>query len=175
MKILYPDSISGYPDIRILYPDIRILYPKLVCFGYHFLENLPFSLHYCYVKITIFHPVVSKIKLRFYLKPGNREPMFECWDESSSDHRDVPDALPLLPCPQDPGQPDYLLLYHSCVFSNFTQTRKVWNKLLSLRGILGYANQKKIWIFSLYEYVKWKEPLAVSAVSAKETIVFHLL
>ena len=49
MKILYPDSISGYPDIRILYPDIRILYPdirilypKLVCFGYHFLENLPF-------------------------------------------------------------------------------------------------------------------------------------
>ena len=41
MKILYPDSISGYPDIRILYPDIRILYPKLVCFGYHFLENLP--------------------------------------------------------------------------------------------------------------------------------------
>ena len=73
MKILYPDSISGYPDIRILYPDIRILYPKLVCFGYHFLENLPFSLHYCYVKITIFHPVVSKIKLRFYLKPGNRE------------------------------------------------------------------------------------------------------
>ena len=43
MKILYPDSISGYPDIRILYPDIRILYPKLVCFGYHFLENLPQS------------------------------------------------------------------------------------------------------------------------------------
>jgi len=42
MKILYPDSISGYPDIRILYPDIRILYPKLVCFGYHFLENFPF-------------------------------------------------------------------------------------------------------------------------------------
>ena len=41
MKILYPDSISGYPDIRILYPDIRILYPKLVCFGYHFLENFP--------------------------------------------------------------------------------------------------------------------------------------
>ena len=32
-----------------------------------------FSLHYCYVKITIFHPVVSKIKLRFYLKPVNRE------------------------------------------------------------------------------------------------------
>ena len=59
--------------IRILYPDIRILYPKLVCFGYHFLENFPFSLHYCYVKITIFHPMVSKIKLRFYLKPGNRE------------------------------------------------------------------------------------------------------
>ena len=86
MKILYPDSISGYPDIRILYPDIRILYPKLVCFGYHFLENFPFSLHYCYVKITIFHPVVSKIKLRFYLKPGNREPMFECWDESGSEH-----------------------------------------------------------------------------------------
>ena len=52
--------------------------------------------------------------------------LFECWDESSSDHRDVPDALPLLPCPQDPGQPDYLLLYHSCVFSNFTQTRKIW-------------------------------------------------
>jgi len=51
--------------------------------------------------------------------------LFECWDESSSDHRDMPDALPLLPCPQDPGQPDYLLLYHSCVFSNFTQTRKV--------------------------------------------------
>ena len=111
--------------------------------------------------------------------------LFECWDESSSDHRgwdesssdhrDVPDALPLLPCPQDPGQPDYLLLYHSCVFSNFTQTRKVWNKLLSLRGILGYANQKKIWIFSLYEYVKLKEPLAVSAVSATETKVFHLL
>ena len=25
-----------------------------------------FSLHYCYVKITIFHPRVSKIKLRFY-------------------------------------------------------------------------------------------------------------
>ena len=88
MKILYPDSISGYPDIRILYPDIRILYPKLVCFGYHFLENFPFSLHYCYVKITIFHPVVSKIKLRFYLKPGNREPMFECWDESGSEHPD---------------------------------------------------------------------------------------
>ena len=88
MKILYPDSISGYPDIRILYPEIRILYPKLVCFGYHFLENLPFSLHYCYVKITIFHPVVSKIKLRFYLKPGNREPMFECWDESGSEHLD---------------------------------------------------------------------------------------
>ena len=43
MKILYPDSISGYPDIRILYPDIRILYPKLVCFGYHFLENFPFE------------------------------------------------------------------------------------------------------------------------------------
>ena len=43
MKILYPDSISGYPDIRILYPDIRILYPKLVCFGYHFLENFPSS------------------------------------------------------------------------------------------------------------------------------------
>ena len=43
MKILYPDSISGYPDIRILYPDIRILYPKLVCFGYHFLENLPMA------------------------------------------------------------------------------------------------------------------------------------
>ena len=43
MKILYPDSISGYPDIRILYPDIRILYPKLVCFGYHFLENFPVS------------------------------------------------------------------------------------------------------------------------------------
>ena len=41
MKILYPDS-SGYPDIRILCPDIRILYPKLVCFGYHFLENFPF-------------------------------------------------------------------------------------------------------------------------------------
>ena len=81
MKILYPDSISGYPDIRILYP-------KLVCFGYHFLENFPFSLHYCYVKITIFHPVVSKIKLRFYLKPGNREPMFECWDESGSEHPD---------------------------------------------------------------------------------------
>ena len=89
MKILYPDSISGYPDIRILYPDIRILYPKLVCFGYHFLENFPFSLHYCYVKITIFHPVVSKIKLRFYLKPGNREPMFECWDESGSEHPDM--------------------------------------------------------------------------------------
>ena len=102
--------------------------------------------------------------------------LFECWDESSSDHRDVPDALPLLPCPQDPGQPDYLLLYHSCVFSNFTQTREVWNKLLNLRGILGYANQKKICIFSLYDYyVKWKERLAVSAVSAKETIVFHLL
>ena len=47
-----------------------------------------FSLHYCYVKITIFHPVVSKIKLRFYLKPGNREPMFECWDESGSEHPD---------------------------------------------------------------------------------------
>ena len=43
MKILYPDSISGYPDIRILYPDIRILYPKLVCFGYHFLENFPIA------------------------------------------------------------------------------------------------------------------------------------
>ena len=89
MKILYPDSISGYPDIRILYPAIRILYPKLVCFGYHFLENFPFSLHYCYVKITIFHPVVSKIKLCFYLKPGNREPMFECWDESGSKHPDM--------------------------------------------------------------------------------------
>ena len=48
-----------------------------------------FSLHYCYVKITIFHPVVSKIKLRFYLKPGNREPMFECWDESGSEHPDM--------------------------------------------------------------------------------------
>ena len=35
--------------------------------------RLLFSLHYCYVKITIFHPVVSKIKLRFYLKPVNRE------------------------------------------------------------------------------------------------------
>ena len=68
---------------------MKILYPKLVCFGYHFLENLPFSLHYCYVKITIFHPVVSKIKLRFYLKPGNREPMFECWDESGSEHPDM--------------------------------------------------------------------------------------
>ena len=44
MKILYPDSISGYPDIRILYPDIRILYPKLVCFGCHFLENFPILL-----------------------------------------------------------------------------------------------------------------------------------
>ena len=96
MKILYPDSISGYPDIRILYPDIRILYPKLVCFGYHFLENFPFSLHYCYVKITIFHPVVSKIKLRFYLKPGNREPMFECWDESGSEHPDSAGRSPLL-------------------------------------------------------------------------------
>ena len=32
-----------------------------------------FSLHYCYVKITIFHPVVSKKKLCFYLKPVNRE------------------------------------------------------------------------------------------------------
>ena len=68
---------------------IKILYPKLVCFGYHFLENFPFSLHYCYVKITIFHPMVSKIKLRFYLKPGNREPMFECWDESGSEHPDT--------------------------------------------------------------------------------------
>ena len=48
-----------------------------------------FSLHYCYVKITIFHPRVSKIKLRFYLKPGNREPMFECWDESGSEHPDM--------------------------------------------------------------------------------------
>ena len=27
----------------------------------------------CYVKITIFLPMVSKIKLRFYLKPVNRE------------------------------------------------------------------------------------------------------
>ena len=50
MKILYPDSISGYPDIRILYPDIRILYPKLVCFGYHFLENFPYD----YNKSSIF-------------------------------------------------------------------------------------------------------------------------
>ena len=52
-------------------------------------ELCTFSLHYCYVKITIFHPVVSKIKLRFYLKPGNREPMFECWDESGSEHPDM--------------------------------------------------------------------------------------
>ena len=52
-------------------------------------ENRTFSLHYCYVKITIFHPRVSKIKLRFYLKPGNREPMFECWDESGSEHPDM--------------------------------------------------------------------------------------
>ena len=135
----------------------------------------------CYVKIMIFPPMVSKIKLRFYLKPVNREYPYSsvgmraaaiiaiCWDESSSDHRDVPDALPLLPCPQDPGQPDYLLLYHSCVFSNFTQTRKVWNKLLNIRGILGYANQKKLCIFSFYDYyIKWKERLAVSAVSAKK-------
>ena len=61
-------------EFFLILPKLRkILYPKLVCFGYHFLENLPFSLHYCYVKITIFHPVVSKIKLRFYLKPVNRE------------------------------------------------------------------------------------------------------
>ena len=167
---------------------MKILYPKLVCFGYHFLENLPFSLHYCYVKITIFLPMVSKIELRFYLKPVNREYPYssvgmraacdhrDVGMRAACDHRDVPDALPSLPCPQDPGQPDYLLLYHSCVFSNFTQTRKVWNKLLNIRGILGYANQKKICIFSLYDYyVKWKERLAASAVSAKETIVFHLL
>ena len=55
---------------------------------YRILLIMLFSLHYCYVKITIFHPVVSKIKLRFYLKPGNREPMFECWDESGSEHPD---------------------------------------------------------------------------------------
>merc|ERR1712016_493904 len=85
-----------------------------------------FSLHYCYVKITIFHPVVSKIKLRFYLKPGNREPMFECWDESGSEHPDVgmraaanirivPDAPSPFPSPQDPGLLDNqsLLCIHS--------------------------------------------------------------
>ena len=56
----------------------------------HMTDSLKkFSLHYCYVKITIFHPRVSKIKLRFYLKPGNREPMFECWDESGSEHPDM--------------------------------------------------------------------------------------
>ena len=81
--------LVGYEVFFLTLEELRkILYPKLVCFGYHFLENLPFSLHYCYVKITIFHPVVSKIKLRFYLKPGNREPMFECWDESGSEHPD---------------------------------------------------------------------------------------
>ena len=59
MKILYPDSISGYPDIRILYPDIRILYPKLVCFGYHFLENLPFvDSEYVYSWISFILSVV---------------------------------------------------------------------------------------------------------------------
>ena len=36
-------------------------------------EKCQFSLHCCYVKITIFLPMVSKIKLRFYLKPVNRE------------------------------------------------------------------------------------------------------
>ena len=65
MKILYPDSISGYPDIRILYPDIRILYPKLVCFGYHFLENFPFSS--CFLRI--FHKLLR-------LDPGCKAQIF---------------------------------------------------------------------------------------------------
>ena len=44
---------------------------RFVCLAMLFYHN--FSLHYCYVKITIFLPMVSKIKLRFYLKPVNRE------------------------------------------------------------------------------------------------------
>ena len=60
MKILYPDSISGYPDIRILYPDIRILYPKLVCFGYHFLENFPKTNTKCQAKKYIKEQIHSK-------------------------------------------------------------------------------------------------------------------
>ena len=56
--------------------------------------------------------MVSKIKLRFYLKPGNREPMFECWDESGSEHPDAPSPFP---SPQDPGLLDNqsLLCVHS--------------------------------------------------------------
>ena len=130
-EILYPDSISGYPDIRILYPDIRILYPKLVCFGYHFLENFPFSLHYCYVKITIFHPVVSKIKLRFYLKPGNREPMFECWDESGSEH---PDMVP-----------------HRGVWSRGNTHRILWRQYFSM--LLCTGSEATLLIFPSFSWL----------------------
>ena len=255
MKILYPDSISGYPDIRILYPDIRILYPKLVCFGYHFLENFPFSLHYCYVKITIFHPVVSKIKLRFYLKPGNREPMFECWDESGSEH---PDMVPhrgvwsrgnthrilwrqyfsVLLCtgsedhsanlsqfllaqrcvPPDCGVGDYphvflnqvirdpclgescdwtsshtveaefFDVFYACSFQALSKLipscivrdcctffHEIWEEEVFVFLHLLCLKSENLYLFPFDYYVKWKERLAVSAVSAKETIVFHLL
>ena len=52
-------------------PNCSILHHLFLRFGYRNRIFLRFSLHYCYV--TIFHPVVSKIKLRFYLKPVNRE------------------------------------------------------------------------------------------------------
>ena len=214
-----------------------------------------FSLHYCYVKITIFHPVVSKIKLRFYLKPGNREPMFECWDESGSEH---PDMVPhrgvwsrgnthrilwrqyfsVLLCtgsedhsanlsqfllaqrcvPPDCGVGDYphvflnqvirdpclgescdwtsshtveaefFDVFYACSFQALSKlipsclvrdcctffTRLGKRKSSSFS--ISCAWSLKICIFSLFDYyVKWKERLAVSAVSAKETIVFHLL
>ena len=48
-------------------------------------------------------------------------------------------------------------------------------KTLEPNGYPKKRRQKKICIFSLYDYVRWQERLAVSAVSAKETIVFHLL
>ena len=38
------------------------------------------------MKITIFPPRF-RTKLRFCSKPGNQEPMFECWDESSGSLR----------------------------------------------------------------------------------------
>ena len=80
-------TLDDFKHTRLLPRDVRHPYCELLPTPLHAREYV-FSLHYCYVKITIFHPVVSKIKLRFYLKPGNREPMFECWDESGSEHPD---------------------------------------------------------------------------------------
>ena len=93
--------LGGVIDCYVcFYLSIYIFYVDGQCCFEHWDESLIFSLHYCYVKITIFHPVLSKIKLRFYLKPGNREPMFECWDESGSEHPDmVPDAPLSFPQP----------------------------------------------------------------------------